>query len=121
MERIFSACFRSPRMKRAAAKASREESLKGFPKFTGFAARRKGRARLRRKLRMAEVSRTAQEQSRTEMDRAGMSAGESACSAVGSRRMVLRGRSRIRGTIRTIPDRASFFTEHFLGSQVLSR
>src|SRR5512136_1739913 len=104
MERIFSACFRSPRMKRAAAKASREESLKGFPKFTGFAARRKGRARRRRKLRTAEVSRTAQEQSSTLMDWAGKSEGERAPSDVGSRRMVPQGSARMRGTIRTRPD-----------------
>jgi len=35
--------------------------------------------------------------------------------------MVLLGIARMRGRIRTMPDRASFFTEHFLGSQVLSR
>src|SRR5512145_383458 len=90
-ERSAKARSFSPRIYRVAASASTEESLQGLPKLTGFAAIRKGRARRIRHELTAPVSRTSQEQSRTVMDLTYRSAGDTACSAVGSRRSVLRG------------------------------
>ena len=57
--------------------------MQGLPKLTGFAAIKKGRARRIRQERTFPVSNTTQEQSRTVIDFTYLSAGESACSAVG--------------------------------------
>src|SRR5512145_1230336 len=106
---------------RAAATASTDERVQGFPKFTGLAATRNGSARRILQEVIAPVSRTTQEQSRTVRDLTNRSAGESACSAVGSRMRVLRGIWAIFVKIFKNPAFSSFLTVHFRGSQLLSR
>jgi hypothetical protein len=92
-----------------------------LPKLTGFAAIKKGSARRIRQKRTFPVSNTTHEQSRTVIDLTYLSAGESACSAVGSRSNVFRGIWEILLNIFKNPAFSSFFTVHFLGSQLLSR
>src|SRR5208283_5517045 len=119
--RISAARSCSPRIKSEAAIASMEVSLQGLPKLTGFAAIRKGKARRILHEQTAPVSSTSQEPSRAVMDFTNLSAGESACSAVGSSRRVFLGIWEIFLTIRIKPARSSFFTVHLWGSQLLSR
>ena len=96
-----------------------EVSLQGFPKLTGFAAIRKGSARRILHELTAPVSSTSHEQSRAVMDFTYLSAGESACSAVGSSSRVFLGICEIFLTILKKPARSSFFTVHLRGSQTV--
>src|SRR5512136_2259433 len=111
----------SPIIYSAAASASTDESLQGLPKLTGFAAIKKGSARRIRHELTAPVSSTSHEQSRTVMDLTYRSAGDSACSAVGSSSRVFRGIRVILVKIVKNPAFSSFLTVHFRGSQLLSR
>jgi hypothetical protein len=98
-----------------------EDSMQGLPKLTGLAATKKGSARRIRQELTFPVSNTVHEQSRTVIDRTFMSAGEKACSAVGSRSNVFRGICEILVKIFKKPPFSSFLTVHFRGSQLLSR
>src|SRR5512136_1554506 len=120
-DRMADARSLSPMMNNAAARASTDDSMQGLPKLTGFAATKKGSARRIRQELTFPVSNTLHEQSRTVMDRTFLSAGESACSAVGSRSNVFRGICEILVKIFKKPAFSSFLTVHFRGSQLLSR
>jgi len=120
-ERSSIALSFSPIIYNAAASASTDERTQGLPKLTGLAAIKKGSARRILQDRTFPISNTNHEQSKTVIDFTYLSAGESACSAVGSRSNVFRGIWEILLNIFKKPAFSSFFTVHFLGSQLLSR